>query len=49
VDAARVETAGAPPAAAVLVRPDGYVCWASDGDERGLREALGDWFGAPER
>jgi hypothetical protein len=32
---------------AVLVRPDGYVCWASDepGDATGLADALAHWFG----
>ena len=32
---------------AVLVRPDGYVAWASDepGDETGLADALARWFG----
>jgi 3-(3-hydroxy-phenyl)propionate hydroxylase len=33
--------------AAVLVRPDGYVAWVGDGTDRGLREALGTWFGPP--
>ena len=32
---------------AVLVRPDGHVAWAGDGTERGLRDALTAWFGAP--
>ncbi|KOV61195.1 hypothetical protein ADK64_28575 [Streptomyces sp. MMG1121] len=36
---------------AVLVRPDGYVCWAArdgdDADGRGLAAALTRWFGAP--
>jgi hypothetical protein len=27
----------------MLVRPDGYVCWAGDADE--LEPALGRWFG----
>ncbi|MGO1056154.1 FAD-dependent monooxygenase [Crossiella sp. CA198] len=31
---------------AVLVRPDGHVCWAGAG-ESGLRAALSRWFGAP--
>jgi hypothetical protein len=31
-------------AAAVLVRPDGYVAWAGD---TGLTEALRTWFGDP--
>ncbi|MEV5750998.1 hypothetical protein AB0L00_24510 [Actinoallomurus sp. NPDC052308] len=34
------------PAAAVLVRPDGYVAWAGE-DVGGLREACTRWFGAP--
>lgn len=33
--------------AAVLIRPDGYVAWVGDGTDRGLREALGTWFGPP--
>jgi 2-polyprenyl-6-methoxyphenol hydroxylase-like FAD-dependent oxidoreductase len=35
-------THGAEP---MLVRPDGYVCWAGDPDD--LEPALGRWFGAP--
>jgi len=31
--------------AAVLIRPDGYVAWVSDGTDAGLREALATWFG----
>ncbi|MFE5580147.1 FAD-dependent monooxygenase [Kitasatospora sp. NPDC056531] len=33
------------PAPALLVRPDGYIAWAPDGD--GLAEALRGWFGDP--
>ncbi|MEV6908405.1 FAD-dependent monooxygenase [Amycolatopsis sp. NPDC051071] len=29
----------------MLIRPDGYVCWAGDPD--GLEPALGHWFGEP--
>ena len=36
------------PAPAVLVRPDGYVCWAGD-DAESLRSVLVRWFGAPVR
>jgi hypothetical protein len=36
-----------PPPAAVLIRPDGHVAWVGDGTERGLRQALTTWFGAP--
>ncbi|MFF2813460.1 FAD-dependent monooxygenase [Streptomyces sp. NPDC058000] len=33
---------------ALLVRPDGHVCWAGPGDDAdGLRAALARWFGAP--
>ena len=41
------------PAAAMLIRPDGYVAWAADPGEAastvraGLRAALTTWFGAP--
>jgi 2-polyprenyl-6-methoxyphenol hydroxylase-like FAD-dependent oxidoreductase len=41
-----------PPAAALLIRPDGYVAWAASGngqDGQGLRQALATWFGAPRR
>ena len=31
--------------AAVLVRPDGYVAWVSQGEPAGLHEALTMWFG----
>lgn len=42
------------PADALLIRPDGYIAWATDSDERkeiavaGLREALSQWFGKPD-
>jgi 2-polyprenyl-6-methoxyphenol hydroxylase-like FAD-dependent oxidoreductase len=36
-----------PPPTAVLIRPDGHVAWVGDGTDRGLREALETWFGAP--
>jgi 3-(3-hydroxy-phenyl)propionate hydroxylase len=32
---------------AVLIRPDGYVAWASDGTDQGLRDVLSNWFGPP--
>jgi 3-(3-hydroxy-phenyl)propionate hydroxylase len=32
---------------AVLIRPDGYVAWASDSTDDGLRDALTRWFGPP--
>jgi 2-polyprenyl-6-methoxyphenol hydroxylase-like FAD-dependent oxidoreductase len=41
------------PATALLVRPDGYVAWASssadpdDGERKALRMALERWFGSP--
>jgi 2-polyprenyl-6-methoxyphenol hydroxylase-like FAD-dependent oxidoreductase len=42
---------GPPPAAAMLIRPDGYVAWAAGPDTgdlaRGLPEALRTWFGEP--
>ncbi|GAA2811420.1 FAD-dependent monooxygenase [Saccharopolyspora taberi] len=44
VDPVRVEAAE-PPAAAMLIRPDGYVGWASDEGAEGLRSALEKWFG----
>jgi 2-polyprenyl-6-methoxyphenol hydroxylase-like FAD-dependent oxidoreductase len=34
-------------AEAVLVRPDGYVCWAGAVDVEQLRPALARWFGEP--
>ncbi len=30
---------------AVLIRPDGYVAWVSEGTDHGLRDALRTWFG----
>jgi hypothetical protein len=39
-----------PPAAALLIRPDGYVAWAGSPnaqDNDALRHALTTWFGAP--
>jgi hypothetical protein len=41
----------APPAAALLIRPDGYVAWAASPDtpgNDGLRQALTTWFGTPD-
>ena len=32
--------------AAVLIRPDGYVAWVSDGTDTGLHDALTTWFGS---
>jgi 2-polyprenyl-6-methoxyphenol hydroxylase-like FAD-dependent oxidoreductase len=34
-------------AKAVLIRPDGYVAWATNTDDAGLPEALQTWFGNP--
>ena len=34
---------------AVLIRPDGYVAWASEGAGQGLDDALTTWFGPPNR
>ncbi|MEA5363023.1 FAD-dependent monooxygenase [Amycolatopsis sp., V23-08] len=38
-----------PGVTALLLRPDGYVAWATDGtpDTTSLREALSTWFGKP--
>jgi hypothetical protein len=36
-----------PAPSAVLIRPDGHVAWAGDGDAQGLPEALERWFGPP--
>jgi hypothetical protein len=37
------------PAAAILIRPDGYIAWATDtfgpAEEAGLHAALQRWFG----
>jgi len=32
---------------AVLIRPDGYVAWVGDREQRGLTGALATWFGSP--
>ncbi len=32
---------------AVLIRPDGYVCWVGEGTREGLAAALEMWFGEP--
>ncbi|MGY4710305.1 FAD-dependent monooxygenase [Mycolicibacterium sp. CBM1] len=49
VDVVAGRLAGGP--AAMLIRPDGYIAWATDefglADEQGLAAALGRWFGAP--
>ena len=52
VDVVAARPAGEPaPAAAMLIRPDGYIAWAAGSDEknlaRGLPEALHMWFGTP--
>jgi 2-polyprenyl-6-methoxyphenol hydroxylase-like FAD-dependent oxidoreductase len=41
----QVDATTEPPAAALLVRPDGYLAWAGD-DPQQLRAALTRWFGA---
>jgi hypothetical protein len=49
VDIVTAQSPG-PPAAALLIRPDGYVVWAATHDAPhtdGLRHALTAWFGAP--
>lgn len=33
--------------AAILIRPDGHIAWAGQGDSIGLPEALERWFGPP--
>lgn len=35
------------PPTAVLVRPDGYVAWVSEGGDEGLEAAMTTWFGPP--
>jgi 3-(3-hydroxy-phenyl)propionate hydroxylase len=37
-----------PEPTAVLIRPDGYVAWVSDGTTNGLTDALTTWFGKPD-
>jgi 2-polyprenyl-6-methoxyphenol hydroxylase-like FAD-dependent oxidoreductase len=55
VDVVTAECDAARPASALLVRPDGYVAWASDSDaeksqrDRHLGEALKRWFGRPDQ
>ena len=36
---------------AVLVRPDGFVAWASEGEADGdhLLQAISQWFGEPDK
>ena len=34
-----------PAPAVVLIRPDGYVAWVSDGTDTGVGDALSAWFG----
>ncbi|MEK8173800.1 polyketide hydroxylase [Streptomyces sp. M19] len=53
---ARLDTVVAEPtplidAAALLVRPDGYIAWCGSPkeDPDGLRDALTTWFGSPTR
>jgi hypothetical protein len=50
VDTVTASTADRP-AAAILIRPDGYVAWAADtfdpAAEAGLQAALRRWFGGP--
>jgi 2-polyprenyl-6-methoxyphenol hydroxylase-like FAD-dependent oxidoreductase len=41
----RATCAARPELRAALVRPDGYVAWASDGGLAGLAEAVDAWFG----
>jgi hypothetical protein len=41
----------APPAPALLIRPDGYTAWAGSitgQGNQGLRQALTTWFGTPQ-
>jgi 2-polyprenyl-6-methoxyphenol hydroxylase-like FAD-dependent oxidoreductase len=44
-----VQATAAGPATALLIRPDGYVAWATDAETgfTGLRTALAKWFGRP--
>jgi 3-(3-hydroxy-phenyl)propionate hydroxylase len=37
------------PPTAVLIRPDGYAAWVSEGTDAGLADALTAWFGPPGR
>jgi hypothetical protein len=49
-DGVEVVTAHAEAPLALLIRPDGYVAWAAEGDgvaeQEGLRDALAQWFQA---
>ncbi|TDD81171.1 hypothetical protein E1293_19280 [Actinomadura darangshiensis] len=47
VDHVQAEPRGDVPATAMLVRPDGHVCWTSGLPE--MEKALTSWFGAPNR
>jgi 2-polyprenyl-6-methoxyphenol hydroxylase-like FAD-dependent oxidoreductase len=45
-DCVDLVTAGGPTRTTVLVRPDGYIAWAADADERAaVRAALTEWCG----
>jgi hypothetical protein len=46
VDLVTAQTS-APPADALLIRPDGYVAWALGPDSEDHLEALETWFGGP--
>jgi hypothetical protein len=53
-DRVRVATPAGPRDTAILVRPDGYIAWATDETDPGnldnqIRSALVDWCGTPSR